>query len=230
MSGSKMHRASGIAALGAVALIACVLSTSASAAVFTLDDVTLLGDPITIVNGVNDSDGAFGPPPGTEGVANAIDDTTNKYLNFLDYGSGFIVTPTGKTAGGTLPTIVEAIRLYSANDAPGRDPGSFFLEGAASANGPFTLIAASNVTLGARNATGQPVTTANINNLNFVTFSFPNSTPYFAYRVTFPTLANGLSEIGMQIAEVELLGTVVPEPTTLGLMGLGALGLLRRRR
>jgi hypothetical protein len=223
-----MHRrGAGIAA----ALLAGIVSAqTASAAVFTLDDVTLPGDPVTIVNGFNDGDTASGPPPALEGVTNAIDNTTNKYLNFIDFGSGFVVVPTGRTSNGTLPTIVEAIRLYAANDAPARDPASFLLEGAATANGPFTFIAANNVSLGARNATGQPVTTENINNLNFVTISFPNNTPYFAYRVTFPTLANAASDSGMQIAEVELLGTVVPEPATLGLIGLGALGLLRRRR
>ena len=228
MSGVKMHR---LGVGSAVALVACVMTARpASAAVFTLDDVTTPGDPITIVNGINDTDTASGPPPAAEGVTNAIDNTTNKYLNFIDYGSGFVVTPTGRTTNGTLPTVVEAIRLYAANDAPARDPASFLLEGAATANGPFTFIAANNVSLGARNATGQPVTTENINNLNFVTISFPNSTPYFAYRVTFPTVANGASDIGMQVAEVELLGTVVPEPATLGLVGIGALGLLRRRR
>jgi hypothetical protein len=219
-----------IAAVAALSVGLLVAAQSASAAIFTLDDVTTPGDPVTIVNGVNDGDTASGPPPAAEGVANAIDNTTNKYLNFLDLGSGFIVRPTAQTAGGTLPTIVEAIRLYAANDAPARDPASFYLEGAATENGPWTMIAASNVTLGARNATGQPVTTENIRNLNFVTFSFPNTTPYFAYRVTFPTLSNSSSDGSMQIAEVELLGTVVPEPASLGLLAIGALGLLATRR
>lgn len=228
MSGVKMHRR-GVGS--AVAILACVLAAqSASAAVFTLDDVTLPGDPITVVNGYNDTDTASGPPPAAEGVANAIDNTTNKYLNFIDYGSGFVVTPTGLTSQGVLPTIVEAIRIYAANDAPSRDPASFLLEGATSPNGPFAFIAQQNLALGARNNTGQPVTTENINNLNFVTVSFPNNTPYFAYRVTFPTLVNGATDVGVQVAEVELLGTVVPEPAALGLIGIGALGLLRRRR
>ena len=34
----------------------------------------------------------------------------------------------------------------------------------------------------------------------------------------------------MQIGEVELLGTIIPEPATLGLVSIAALGLLRRRR
>src|SRR5437868_7675740 len=85
MSGVKMHRrgAGHAAALGAVALLAIVLSArTASAAVFTLDDVTLPGDPIQIVNGVDDAPPVTPNPPAAEGVANAIDNTVNKYLNF----------------------------------------------------------------------------------------------------------------------------------------------------
>jgi hypothetical protein len=224
MTGEKMHRRGpGTAvALGAVAMFALMLSArTASAALLTLDDVTLPGDPIQIVNGVNDGDSASGAPPAAEGVTNAIDNTTNKYLNFLDYGSGFIVTPSRGAS------VVKAIRLYSANDAPARDPASFILEGATAPGGPFTLIYGQNVQLGPRNATGLPI---DPNTQNFVDVSFPNTTQYTTYRVTFPTLSNAGSDVGMQIAEVELLGTIVPEPATLGLLGLGALGLLRRRR
>lgn len=225
MSGSKIHRAGRFAALGAVALFACVVSTPASAALLTLDDVTMPGDPITVVSGVNDSDTAFGVPPLAEGVDKAIDNTTTKYLNFLDYGSGFVVTPSRGLS------TVRGIRLYSANDAPERDPASFLLEGAASPNGPFTVIYGSNITLPGggenRNPGGQPL---NPDTQDFAAVLFANSTPYATYRVTFPTLRDGSAANAMQIGEVELLGTIVPEPTTLGLLSLGALGLLRRRR
>ena len=209
-----------IAAFGVVALFAS--TQSASAALLTLDDVTLPGDPITVVSGANDTDGSSGPPPAAEGVANAIDNTTNKYLNFLDFGSGFIVTPSRG------PSNVRAIRLYSANDASSRDPSSFILEGAQSPTGPFQIIYGSTVTLpGDRNPTGQPI---NPDTQNFTTVSFNNTGIYTTYRVTFPTLRDAIAAGSMQIAEVELLGTIIPEPASLGLIGLGALGLLRRRR
>ena len=222
MSGVKMHRRGvGIA----VALFAGVLSAqSASAALLTLDDVTLPGDPITIVNGTNDNDGASGPPPAAEGVTNAIDNTTNKYLNFLDFGSGFVVSPSRG------PSVVRGIRIYSANDASGRDPSSFILEGAQQAGGPFTVIYGSNITLPGggdnRNPAGLPL---DPNTQDFAEVLFANSTVYNSYRVTFPTLRDP-SDVGMQIAEVELLGTIIPEPASLGLVAIGALGLLRRRR
>jgi hypothetical protein len=216
-----MHRrGAGIA----VALFAGVLSArSASAALLTLDDVTLPGDPVVVVSGADDAPPVATNPPAAEGAANAIDNTVNKYLNFQDYGSGFIVTPSRGAS------IVRAVRLYTANDAPERDPSSFLLEGStAGANGPFTVIYGSTVTLpGNRNATGAPI---NPDTQNFVDVAFGNTTPYTAYRLTFPTLRDGVNANAMQIGEVELLGTVVPEPATLGLLSLGALGLLRRRR
>jgi hypothetical protein len=226
-----MHRrgTGTVAALG-IALAASIFSArSASAALLTLDDVTLPGDPVQVVSGADDAAPVTPNPPAAEGAANAIDNTTNKYLNFQDYGSGFIVTPSRG------PSIVRVIRLYTANDAPERDPSSFLLEGSTTgANGPFTVIYGSTVTLpGNRNATapaGSPGTPIDPNTQNFVDVGFANTTAYTAYRVTFPTLRDGVNANAMQIGEVELLGTVVPEPATLGLLSLGALGLLRRRR
>ena len=69
-------------------------------------DVTVPGDPI--VASSNNS-------PGSEGVANAIDNQPTKYLNFDKLNTGFTVTP---SVGGT---IVIGLSLTSANDAPERD-------------------------------------------------------------------------------------------------------------
>ena len=48
--------------------------------------ITVPGDPVELVNGVNDGDANSGPPPAAEGVEHAIDGVTQKYLNFLDLG------------------------------------------------------------------------------------------------------------------------------------------------
>src|SRR5438270_1716949 len=98
-----------------------------------LSDVTQPGD--AIVPSSNNS-------PGSEAVANAIDNTPNKYLNFDGANSaiptGFTVTP---SVGLTL---VQRITLTSANDAPERDPTSYTLEGSVDGTS-FTLIASGNV-------------------------------------------------------------------------------------
>ena len=65
--------------------------------------------------------------PATEAVANAIDGTQAKYLNFDMNGNvktaGFIVTP---SVGATWVT---GIAIETANDAPERDPADMTLEG-----------------------------------------------------------------------------------------------------
>ena len=48
------------------------------------------GDAVVIVNGTNDDDADAGAPPAGEPVESAIDNVTQKYLNFLDLGSGLI--------------------------------------------------------------------------------------------------------------------------------------------
>jgi hypothetical protein len=152
----------------------------------TPPDVTQPGDPI--VASSNNS-------PGSEGVANAIDNKPTKYLNF-DGGSGaatgFTVTP---SVGGT---IVTGIGLTSANDAADRDPADFVLEG--SIDGTiFTAIAQGTV----------PAFPARFQTHNIF---FPNTLAFNAYRVTFPH-TQGPSTCCMQISEVELFGVTAPVPT-----------------
>ena len=191
------------------------------------DDVTQPGDLIELVNGVNDGDGNSGPPPGAETVNHAIDNVTQKYLNFLDLGSGFKVTPS------IGPTVLSGIRLYTANDAEERDPASVLLEGSNDGSS-FTEIFSSDLELpSSRNSGGSiPIdpTTQNLQEL-----AFDNTAHYSVYRVTFPTLKNAGAANSMQIAEVELLGEVyVPEPSTIVLAGFAVAALavqgIRRRK
>src|SRR5947209_16163874 len=77
-------------------------------------DVTQPGDPI--VPSSNNS-------PGSEAVANVIDNQPTKYLNFDINNTGFTVTP---SAG---QTIVSGLTLTSANDSPDRDPTTYLLQG-----------------------------------------------------------------------------------------------------
>ena len=229
-------------AMAVAALGICVgVGRSASAA---LMDITAPGDQVLVVNGQNDGDSAGGPSPAGEPHTNIIDNTTNKYLNFLDLGSGVIINPATSRIG-TGGVVVTGLRLYTANDSEPRDPASYILEGSHTPSGPFTLISAGPLALPiGRNpiAANQAPPTSNppiaINPATQFqqTLTFANTIPYISYRLTFPTLKGAGPGIdpnlanSMQIAEIELLQDVVPEPTSLAVIGIGALGLLARRR
>jgi hypothetical protein len=150
-------------------------------------DVTQPGDPL-IASSPNN--------PGSEGVANAIDNQPTKYLNFdaaTAIPVGFIVTP---SVGLTRVT---GLAMQSANDAPERDPKDVRLEGSNDdtvtgwTNGNWTLIADIAV----------PAFTERFQTQSF---QFENLIPYKHYRWTVITVQNVPSAANsMQIAEVELL-------------------------
>ncbi|HEY7118947.1 MAG TPA: PA14 domain-containing protein [Tepidisphaeraceae bacterium] len=173
--------------------------------------ITQPGDAIIEVDGQNDGDANAGPPPAAESVDHMFDGFGQKYLNFLDLNSGAIVTP---QANGGNGSIVNGIRLFTANDAPERDPASYLIEGTndnpADAAAVWTQISAGDLALPtARNAGGQiainPATQAN------QTVFFTNATTYKSFRVTFPTLRNAGAANSMQIGEVQLLQQPPPE-------------------
>lgn len=144
--------------------------------------------------------------PGSEGVANAIDGKPTKYLNFDSRTpepikpSGFVVSP---KVGATRVT---GMTIQSANDAVERDPKVVTLEGSNDAT--ITSFAAGN---------WQPIATINAGpfatRFETQTYSFANNKPYKHYRWTVVETftANGCC---MQVAEVELLGSVVPADVT----------------
>jgi hypothetical protein len=160
----------------------------------SLVDVTTPGDPIVPTS--NNS-------PGSEGIANAIDDAPTKYLNFDRLNTGFTVTPSSGLS------IVRGLSLTSANDAPERDPASYRLEGSLDGMA-FQLISSGAV----------PAFTSRFQEHTIV---FGNDAPYSSYRLIFPTVV-GPGGNSMQISEVEFLGTVlIPEP---GAMALALTALL----
>jgi hypothetical protein len=168
-------------------------------------------------------------PPTTfnEGPAHAIDGIGQKYLNFAELNTGIMVSPGSSS-------VVTSISIWTANDAPGRDPATYSVYGtnqplnaAGMPLSAFTLISTGAITLPAtRNAGG----TAVLDPLNLGTASFANTTAYANYAIIFPTVKDEPTVNSMQIAEVQLTGTLVPEPGSALLAGLGGLVLARRRR
>jgi hypothetical protein len=158
-------------------------------------DVTQPFNPIVLVSGT-DTDTSTNAPPAAEGVEHVIDGVSQKYLNFLEFNSGFIVTPLGST-------VVNGLRAWTANDAVERDPASYKIEGStAGSNGPWTVISEGPLSLPAgRNGSGTTPLRGGLNQ----TVRFNNTTAYTSYRVTFPTVKNSGTANSMQVAEVDLL-------------------------
>jgi hypothetical protein len=165
----------------------------------TAQDVTSPFDTITSVGGNS---------PEAEPVANAIDDTTSKYLNYGSDGdqnspftgpAGLIVTP----AMGS--TVVTGLRLYTANDAADRDPADYTLEGSNDDGATWTTISSGTLALpGARNGAG-----LELNPLERAVYevNFANAAGYTTYRLAFNNVKNNTTVNSMQIGEIELLGT-----------------------
>jgi hypothetical protein len=144
--------------------------------------------------------------PASEGVANAIDGTQAKYLNFdskqaggvIEKPSGFVVTP---SVGAT---VVQGISMQSANDAPERDPLKITLEGsndetiADFSSGTWEVIYTNNAI---------PAFAARY---QVQTFLFANVKPYKHYRWTVVGVQADTT-CCMQIAEVQLLGSGAPK-------------------
>ena len=238
--------------VSAIALVAVVSWASRASAQV---DVTAPGNPIVGVQATAQQAGPSSiaqpspPAPGTEPnrfpspnetPAKAIDNlfagpvppapaTGTKYLNFARLNTGVIVTPG--------PSLVTGLRVYTANDSPERDPLTYTLEGTNSATPntasgtDFTPISSGNLGIDTI-----PAGAAGRFFAGPILGPFTNTTVYSSYRLLFPTVRGTPTDPNggnsMQVGEIELLGTVIPEPATSVLLGGAALGLLvvRARR
>jgi hypothetical protein len=143
-------------------------------------------------------------------VTNAIDNSTAKYLN---YGNGpnaqlppyvgpagLVVTP------GLGATTVIALRVYTANDTPARDPADYKLEGSNDGGATYTVIATGPLTLPvdrnplalATDPVGQPNQEVR----------FANTRAYTSYRFSVANVKDNAAANSMQLGEIELLGAV----------------------
>ncbi len=158
-------------------------------------DVTTPGD--TVMGVPHDGDWPAGERP-----LLALDNrTSTKFLHFKGevQSTGLRVTPVFG------PSIVTGLMLTTANDAAGRDPVAFELYGSNDGiDGPYTLIAAGDIVDFAGEAEWPRFT------MNETPIEFENATAYTHYQLLFPAVRSPSTANSMQIAEVELIGTLVP--------------------
>jgi hypothetical protein len=140
-------------------------------------------------------------------VLNAIDNTTTKYLNYDAFDTGLpFVGPVGFVVTPSLgASVVSKLRFYTANDTEARDPVHYVLEGSNDGSS-WSLISSNLLTLPpGRNAGGlalDPLTQ------NVWHVAFANTPAYASYRLQFFDVKNLAAANSMQLAEVELLGTI----------------------
>lgn len=159
--------------------------------------------------------GAYGSGsyPGGESPANAVDnDPSTKYLNFGKEGNGLTLSaPTGEFS------LVTALTLSQAEDAPARDVTSFTLRGSTDGVNFFDIV------------TNQAISDG-MGMYESDTVSFANTTPYRDYQFIVTGLRSSSNANSFQFGELQLHGTLVPEPTAGALGLLGTLAFFRRRR
>ena len=148
--------------------------------------------------------------PGAEGPVHALDGVGQKYLNFAEFNTGIVVTP------DIGPSVATSLKLWTANDAEERDPASYEIYGTNidAGNGPlpvadFTLIASGDLALPPSRSTGGA---SALNDANLQTVEFnENTIVYSSYMIIFPTVKNPSAANSMQIAEIQLDGTIGPQ-------------------
>jgi len=150
------------------------------------------------------------------------------------------LTPTIGMGGGG--SIVTAVTIFTANDTPGRDPTAFVLSGSNDGGATWVEIVSTTISLpdntpnsnggGSFGRNNHAGTTSLSSATNSGTATFTNTTAYTSYKfqVTASRGTTGSNGTEAQFAELQLIGTVIPEPSSILLTGLGGLGLLSIRR
>lgn len=158
------------------------------------------------------------PSAATDGVT-STGTPANKYLNFAQTNVGFIVTPSALT-------FLTGFQFYTGNDSPERDPVVIVIEGTNSPNATTTLNSTwVQVFSGGTGLATNPGRDAFGTQVNFA-----NAAAYASYRVLITAVRDTTAADSMQFGEMRLLGTPVPEPSSVALCGLAGGLVIRRLR
>jgi hypothetical protein len=196
-------------------------ATSAVATVMVLttnEDLIGTTDPIVSTSGEGS--------PANQGLLQAINHIVGnvdpeKWLSYgLQGGNnttlpwtgpvGFIVTPSkGQST-------VKAIRFYTANDTQGRDPFDYGLDGSNDDGATWTPITGGvlkgTLILPTGRNNQNPSVALNPLSQNVTEVDFNNAAGYKQYRFTITNTFDRYRQASMQIGEIQLLGSLVPNP------------------
>jgi hypothetical protein len=151
------------------------------------------------------------PPQFNMVVADVEDDSLSQYVNLGADGTtnpfvgpvGFVVTPKAGI------TVVDGLRIFTASRYPQDDPADYLLEGSSNGGTTYTAISGGSLALPtARNAAAGPI---NITNEALQEINFVNTNTYGTYRFTFTNTVDPAASNGVQVAEIQLLGSLAPE-------------------
>ncbi|MBS0659986.1 MAG: choice-of-anchor D domain-containing protein [Verrucomicrobia bacterium] len=144
--------------------------------------------------------------PATQSPEQAVDgQLLTKFLLFKTSNSAFGFTP-------LAPTVLNSLRLTTAEDAVERDPASYQIYGSATAlpTSAGASVALSGLTLLASGSLSLPAA----RNDSSTVVTFPNANAYASYLVVFPTVKNAPGAANStQISEVDLAFADLAGPT-----------------
>ena len=235
--------------IAAVMVIAALTLPAKAATITAAGDPVVGGQASADLSTFSEGGEGFVQPgnnwPGAEGPENAINGVGQKYLNFGIQNTGILVTPSGGQS------VLDAIQVWTANDAVERDPSSYQIWGsndptvhASIASGDISLASFSLVNEGPLNLpdsgpsqSRNPGGDVELGKF-YTTTTFDNVDAYCTYAVIFDDVKDPAAANSMQISELQLRGEFsgepcpVPEPSAGLMIGLGVLGLaaIRRRR